>query len=487
MRALHRSQQAGIALISTVLVVAILAGMTSAFLAIGVSGNREVMGVRDDARALYLAEAGIQEALTDIRMKVEANQGGKANYPNLNLTAGIATKGTPKTLKSGSYWASVTDQGDDIYTLEATGTSGSGTRALRVAVRIGSSGAFDNALFAGNISNDPNYTMKLGGSGSQADVIIGDIYSGGALSVSGDASFSGTTSVNSWISGAAGTTGITQDIPDVFAMGYETNHDIDVASEFTGGSQTYLYDAAGGKAWQLPEDNPAHIFRKNPSDRSSLTSATVKDDFFLEDPYEPVNRDSNQDGSDPYPITLTGTAGDPGVDSSNYVFSVDGNFWVNNSPTFSFRFNHEADEAVRVTFVVKGNVYFSDNLFYQDQDTDAIAFIAINDPDVADSGNIYFGDRNGGTLSYMSAFMYAENDFVDYNLSASGSKQVEVFGAMSAGNHVNIERDYAGHHSRLTVDFDDRLKNGLIELPGMPKQISSSTGVSVIGWSEEAH
>ena len=58
-----------------------------------------------------------------------------------------------------------------------------------------------------------------------------------------------------------------------------------------------------------------------------------------------------------------------------------------------------------ITFVVKGNVYVSDNMFYKDIDKDAVVFIALNDADVKDSGNIYFGDPVFGTLQQMHGFM----------------------------------------------------------------------------------
>jgi hypothetical protein len=52
--------------------------------------------------------------------------------------------------------------------------------------------------------------------------------------------------------------------------------------------------------------------------------------------------------------------------------------------------------------------------------------IAIKDLGVRDSGNIYFGDPSFGTLERMDAFMYAENNFLDTNLSATGSARVTV-------------------------------------------------------------
>ena len=90
-------------------------------------------------------------------------------------------------------------------------------------------------------------------------------------------------------------------------MNYASTADIQVANEFA--TATYKSDEAGGSAWQLPESSPAHIFRKNPSDRTSNTSSTVKDDYFLEDPYETVGLDSGMDGTNAYHVSLAGVRG----------------------------------------------------------------------------------------------------------------------------------------------------------------------------------
>src|SRR6185436_13980857 len=135
---------------------------------------------------------------------------------------------------------------------------------------------------------------------------------------------------------------------------------------------------------------------------------------------------------------------------------------------FSFKINHNEPNGVQVTFVTKGNIYFSDNVFYQNTKQDGIAFIAMKDSAVADSGNIYFGDPQFGTLEQMHAFMYAENNFIDKNLSATGSAKVTVYGNMTAGNKVDIQRDYGKQHSKLTVNYDGRISMGDLEMPGIP-------------------
>ena len=136
------------------------------------------------------------------------------------------------------------------------------------------------------------------------------------------------------------------------------------------------------------------------------------------------------------------------------------------------------------------------DLFYTNNQTDGVAFVAMRDSAVADSGNIYFGDPSFGTLERMSAYLYAENNFHDVNLSATGSARVELFGNMTAGNQVKIERDFGVkvgkleviQHSRLTVDFDERVAEGRLDLPGLPRTPGpAGAAFDVLSWREVAH
>jgi hypothetical protein len=84
----------------------------------------------------------------------------------------------------------------------------------------------------------------------------------------------------------------------------------------------------------------------------------------------------------------------------------------------------------------------------------------------------------------MSAYMYAENNFYDSNLNASGSAIVKLNGMMSAGNQVAINRDYKGQHSRMMVTFDPRIAKGTLSLPGLPR--SSQQGLTFLAWEPGA-
>jgi len=269
-------------------------------------------------------------------------------------------------------------------------------------------------------------------------------------------------------------------IPDLPAMHYEINHDFDVAGLFSGA--TYKSSAYGGKAWQLPESNPAHIFRKNPSDRATETTSTRGDDYFLEDPYESISNGNSLTAANGTHISLSGLPGKPGVSGNDKVYYIDGNLWIHNKNINSFTLFTTGNDYLRATFVVRGNIYFSDNVMYQHDKNDGVAFIAMKSPGEADSGNIYFGDQTFGTLERMDAFMYAENNFYDSNLSASGSASVTVNGNMTAGNKVSISRDFGNQHSKLTVNFDDRLVSGKLHLPGIPNLSGAGPALTILSW-----
>ncbi|MFT7670331.1 MAG: hypothetical protein ACI8X5_003039 [Planctomycetota bacterium] len=469
-----RQSRRGGALLIAILATLALAGMGAAMMAMSGSSKKEGSASVEKMRSLYVAEAGVSEAILDV------NRNGIDAWED----AGTSTWGSEDTpnFSSGTHWGEMAVNGDGTVRIKAHGASQGQERAIEAVILAPIGGIYDNALFAGNSDGDPLYDLEFGGVGTQGDAINGDIYSGGNIVVSEGATVSGIARAEGTVSGMAGDEGVDQPTPDIPGMNYATNHDFDVASMFAGA--TYESNSLGGSAYQLPESSPAHIFRKNPSDRSSDTSGTVKDDYFLEDPYESVSSSSSIIAERATQITISGLGGAPGASGNDAVYYIDGNLWVHNKKIFSFAMHNSGSEDIRVTFVVKGNIYFSDNVLYEDTDKDGVAFIAIKDEDEPESGDIYFGDPVYGTLEQMDAYMFAENDFRDTNLSDSGSATVTVNGNMTAGNQVLIERDFDGEHSKLTVNFDDRVASGELMLPGLPTSNSSVGTWSVVSWRE---
>lgn len=469
MRRQSTTRNRGSASIVAVITVTLIAGMSGAVLALTMRSKTERSWAVARHEALDGAKSGFAHALANMKAGTSADLG---------------TAEAPVAFGGGGYWTTVTEnEADGTWIVRSTGFARNEVEAIEVVLSPAGSTIYDNAIFAGNTDEDPLYTMDFGGKGEQADEIDGDIYSGGSIEVSEDAALSGTLRASGDIHGESGEEGVVLVPPDLEAMDYENTADFDVLDLFLAGGYTYSHDAAGGYAFQVPESNPAHIFRVNPSDRSAQTSATPKLDFFLEDPYEPVSLDGDEDGSDPYEISLSGISGEPGPDGNHKVYFIDGNLWIHNYNTYTMMFEHDEANGVQVTFVVKGNIYMSDNVYLDDSEHDGIAFIAMTDPTVADSGNIYFGDPTFGTLSHMSGYMYAENNFYDINLPAEGSETVHLEGNMTAGNQVLIERDWVDHHTKLIVDFDERVSTGELEMPGLPLDVGvGSAGYDVLSW-----
>lgn len=442
------SRERGTILLAALAVALILAALAASTLTIVHSSNVEAQGDRDELLRTSIAHSA-------------------AGFAELALLGGgdgdLGSEQAPVAFGEGTYWTDATENPDDTVTVVCNAAYRDISRSLTATYRR-RRGPYDNAVFVGNDSGDPNYKLKFFGTGNEADKIVGDVYCGGDLLFTGQASIDGEARALGHLSGIKGTTGVAQTIPDLAAMEYEKIADVDVAASFA--SANYQSNAAGGKAWQVDESDPAHIFRKNPSDRDTEHKSTTKDDYFLEDPYETPHLDPKMDGSDPYVVTLSGAAAKPGSDGNGKIYYIDGNLWIHNHDAYSFRLAADGDLAV--TIVVRGNIYISDNIYYDAKKNDGLALIAMKDSKVADSGNIYFGDPTFGTLEHMSAFLYAENDFFDSNLSTKGSKTITVDGLMSCGNQMEINRDHNGIHSRLVVDFDPRVSQGTITLPGLP-------------------
>ena len=473
-----RAAQRGAALITSLAIVTVLTGAATAILmvSLGVTHRTDTSVTR--ARALQLAECGVSEALGSVSVAV---RGGNAVAPQLGTQAVPLTKGT------GSYWVDVTSIGGGTYRAISTGRAGLHSRRLD-AVFAARQSVFSYAIFAGNSSGDSDYAIELGGDGGQADRIVGDLYSGGSLQLTGDALVTDSVDVAGAVTGGAGNTGIFRAPPDVREENYSLTADFDVASLFAANGTPGTYSNSG-TALQMPESSPAHIFRLNPDDRTTETSSTSKDDYFLEDPYEAITNFTIDGGGTGHTISLSGALGAPGPIGTDALYFIDGNLWLHNYQTRGARFASDGIDEARVTFAVRGNVYFSDDLELMDPASDGVAFIALRDPGVPDSGNIYLGDSNFGTIDHVSAFMFAENDFYDNNLTGDGSSSVSITGTMAAGNQVNIESDSIAsdgtpQHTMLEVLGDDRLTTGALDLPGIPGFGIGTLGYEVVYWKE---
>ena len=283
--------------------------------------------------------------------------------------------------------------------------------------------------------------------------------------------------------------------PDLLAADYESSADINVAARY-GDTESGI----------LPKDDAAHIFVKNPHDgRDSIVDQVFDldgqqvnpDDYFLEDPHEKIETGSPDSSAGATPISLADGSGKNEEDGNHKVYFIDGNLYLHNRSTYSFQLKGPKNEGITATFVVRGNIVLSDNFYYQNKNKDQIAFIAMrreDDPKGEISGNIYIGDEEFGTVASLDCMLYAENNFYDNNLDEEGSQHFEIYGSMTAGNQIRINRDYEipGHyewrrvrgqwqqiwvegekrHSSMTIIADDRYADGANGrerlVPGLP-------------------
>jgi hypothetical protein len=310
------------------------------------------------------------------------------------------------------------------------------------------------------------------------------------------------------------------DSPDLVHMYYELDrngtepgdalvrwgHDVAVEAADYGGNIAINNTAA-----------PEHIFLRNPpysgntyvwSDgaqiyKRSYTPITDDvgnrvDDYFLEDPTDPTfnsnpsaYRIAQNDSSRTCTMLINVRP-----EHNMKLYFIDGNLYMHSPRAYSMRFR---EPGTRITIVARGNITISDefyynadypvNLQYADMDStvvnnpqDALCLIAIKNPNCTNnSGNIFIGDEQFGTGGSIHAMLYAENDFVDNNLNTVDQQFISVFGNMSAGNQVALNRQTGGgyYRTRLDVTLDNRIRDGEIIVPGLPHPVGGQRAIQV--------
>ena len=364
---------------------------------------------------------------------------------------------------------------------------------------------YNHAIYAGNYTEyDPSLppdsqnwisTMDFGGDGTEADIVTGDVHFNGHLNFGDDSELDGHATAGGDYTGKAPAGGSEAfadylEPPDLTVPNYENTSDFLI-------NDTSSWDGNG----YLPPTDPRHIFVKDFRTDLATTAGYTFDNpqYFFGDPYEGANIDL---------VSVSASGNDK-------TYFIDGNLWIEPMSQISQLIN-SPPEGTHITVVVKGNIYFSDNLSYDDNANDGLAFIAMTDgesytdqngnsqydagePILHDdgdgvydgpaegSGNIRFGDPNGGPLGDIHGFLYAENNFEDYVLDGMGGEpqHFSVTGMLSAGNQMDINRDYGTGHSKMDITYDDRLRNGTLKLPKLPKRnATSSSEWTTVAWRE---
>lgn len=254
---------------------------------------------------------------------------------------------------------------------------------------------------------------------------------------------------------------------------------------------------------------PEHIFVRNPPVSGSVSSAgrTIYgrsysytyatngariDDYFLEDPahsgYNSSPAPSIDGSTQTRSMYLNVTP-----EANNLLYFVDGNLYLHNPQVYSLRF---LNPGTRITIVANGNITISDEFYYNADyasdltpDTmsstivrnpaDALCLIALINPAApTNSGNIFIGDAQFGTGGSIHALLYAQNNFVDNNLNTADQPYLSIYGNMTAGNQILLNRAGA-NRTRLDVTLDERVRSGQIMVPGLPHPLGTQRSITV--------
>lgn len=492
----------GTALIAAAAILVLLLGLSSAYLQVAVKSSEVVDFTLQREMAIDLAESGIAVALAGLR-----NEQG-VDHDFLGSFSG--------QMNGGTWTANIEFQPSDptgmMRRIVSSGTWGGQTRSVEVIVRTGlAHEVFFHALFAGNHSEDPDSAMSFGGGGetegepawvrtthwsrlrgwhttwalqnvvispsSKPDIISGDVHSNGDVNITGNAVVEGVITAHGDIflpaieeAVGGGSRKInppdwSRVTPEFLAATYADRF-VDVSRAFSDvGTTVRTNDGIEFRNRQVRTINnsshPARLFATGVTNDLGSVGSTDRTNYFLGDWWQSSSGESVQIRSW----------------QNEKVYFIDGNLWIETNgygPTLR-RHSSNPDD-VRITIVVRGNIYIADLIDFNDPDNDAIALVAISagesykdlnmnnqydlgepilhddgneeyDGDREGSGNIYFGDPNQGPVGHVRSYLYAENSFEDYALGrdvdGGGVPQdIEITGNMTAGDQLNIRRDF---------------------------------------------
>ena len=472
-----RSQR-GSAIVVVLAVSMAIAGLAYSFL-LSVTVEQETQRSRTESiHAIYIAEAGEATAAVNV-----------APLLDIGASSTIGSADAPIPFGGGEYWINIKAEEDGTYTLLSHARYGETTVAIETRWGREYHALRDYAMYSGNRSGDVTSTVTFGGSLSDRDIVQGKVFVSGdvvienAAELHGDVTATGTITGDPVDSGArSGAPKI--ETPDLKQMDYATISD-------------YQIDSASPFDWKgrIAESDPRHIFVKDfRTDLGPAGFVLDNTNYFLGDPHE---------GGSIAKVSVS-------ADGNNKIYFVDGNLWIEPQGKIS-RLIKSPIDGTKITIVAKGNIYFADGFEYDNNDDDAVLFIALTDgesfhdldgdnqydpgePILHDdgdgvyegptegSGNIYFGDPNGGPVGNVHGFMYADNFFEDHVLESNGDPlPFEVTGFMSAGEQVQIQRDFGGDHASMKLTFDDRVATGDMILPGFP-EASSLGEMTRLSW-----
>src|SRR6185503_4156023 len=457
----NRSER-GSALMLVTIIVLILVGISAAYMSISSWNQKRAFTDESGLKALYVAESAAAAYINDVNAlaggvpaPVTVTQhmaGGTFIIPIDDVTQD--QKGN--VLRRDQLFFTPTQLGDPNYAkFQVQATVNGVTRRLDVLLSRLGGGAFWNVIYAGNKRpedgySDPDYTLEFGNSTKDPkgikDVVRGPVYSGGNVKATGTAELwdadqkSGgevtyknkdmsdptifpapnmkngvqpelemkrvdpsnglvdKNKVSSWEQNAFDS----RNQPNFVNPNNNTKY-IDVKNELsTKGTANHKW-ADGSTATDLMDpNNPAHIFRMNPSSTGGSPNRTAtyeyskdttqifdstkqsRNDFYLEDPTSKNVTQTSLTSDHPVNGDTTASMINIQPNGNEAVYFLDGNLRVSGEPIKSYQLNPDpAIKDVKMNIVVKGNVSLTDNILYPKwmSETDAVAIIAIVDPE----------------------------------------------------------------------------------------------------------
>jgi len=304
--------------------------------------------------------------------------------------------------------------------------------------------------------------------------------------------------------------------PDLTHMYYNLNRNAsepDDALVRWGNDVTVTASDYGNQTAITDTSKPEHIFIRNPPTSGSVNSGgetingrsytTIKDqsnnridDYFFEDPSDPTYNTSPSaeqialnDSSKTCTMLINVTSTD-----NEKLYYVDGNVYIHNPNVYSMRFRNPG---TRITIVAKGNITISDEFYYNadypdglqyadmssrvvNNPSDVLCLIALKNSSCTNSGNILIGDSQFGTGGSIHALLYAENNFIDNNLNSASQPFISIFGNMTAGNQILLNRPASGsNRTRLDVTLDERVRDGTVLIPGLPHPVGGQRSIEL--------
>ena len=169
----RRESRRGGALLLATIAVGVVAVITTALLQVVSISTRKEQSALDTRRAFYLAEAGLAEAYSGIRI-------GK--------TGRVGTRATPAVLGDGLFWVEATEPDEGRIELTSTAMCGVGLASLSMNVEKGEQSVATLGVFSSAaLSIPPGSTIQGFDSEAGLGLATGRIGSNGGISATGTA------------------------------------------------------------------------------------------------------------------------------------------------------------------------------------------------------------------------------------------------------------------------------------------------------------